>query len=241
MILIISDVHGFYEVINDQVAHAEELTGKSIKQVVVLGDFGLYSDKLHRYFNRQKKTIHRPVYFIDGNHEEFERFPELLKDYSHHLTHFPRGTIQRLCEHNCLCLGGSSYIDGLNTPEAAEIKDHEIDLCLNFPADEVDIILTHDCPEGIGVPHSRGWDIQGPTGFSRGRELKNHFDPKLWLFGHHHKWFHKQVGGTRFVGLPISWEGYVILESGFRIQPVRNVVVPEQPFLKRRFWGLLGG
>jgi hypothetical protein len=47
--------------------------------------------------------------------------------------------------------------------------------------------------------------------------------------------------GTRFLGLPISWEGYAILEDDFHLEIVRHRVVPEQSFLKRWFGGLLGG
>ncbi len=241
MILIISDVHGFYNVINNQIEHAEATTNKKVSKVVVLGDFGLFEEKLHRFFQHKKRSIMRPVYFIDGNHEEFDKFPNLLKLYSNHFTHFPRGSVQQLGNHKCLCLGGSSFIDVINTPEAAEIKDHEIELCLKHKSDEIEIILTHDSPQGIGVPHSIGWDVHGPTGFSGSKKLLNHFSPKFWLFGHHHRWFHKTIGGTKFIGLPISWEGYVLLEPGLKFQSIKNKVAPEQPFFRRNFWGLLGG
>jgi Icc-related predicted phosphoesterase len=241
MILLISDVHGFFGVINDQITHAEHTFGKRVDRVVVLGDFGLFATKLERFFQRERRAFLRPVQFLDGNHEEFDRFTELLTIYEQHLAHLPRGTVHRLRDHSCLCLGGSSFIDVINTPEPAEIKDHEIDRCLLFKPGEVEIVLTHDSPRGIGVPHSTGWDIHRPVGFPRSRELLEHFSPRLWVFGHHHQWFDRMHAGTRFLGLPISWEGYAILEDDFHLEVVRNRVVPEQSFLKRWFGGLLGG
>lgn len=241
MILLISDVHGFFGVVNDQIMHAEESFGKPVEHVVVLGDFGLFSSKLDRFFDYQKRSFLRPVSFLDGNHEEFERFSELVETYTLHFSHMARGTIHQLCGHSCLCLGGSSFLDVLNTPALAEITDHEIDRCLAFKPAEGEIFLTHDSPRGIGVPHSPRWDIHGPTGFARSRELLEHFSPRLWIFGHHHQWFDRQLQDTRFLGLPVSWEGYAILEVGFNLTPVRHVVKPEQPILKRWFGGLLGG
>ena len=103
----------------------------------------------------------------------------------------------------------------LNTPEAAEIKDHEIDRCLSFKSDEVEIIMTHDSPSGIGVPHSTRWDIHGPMGFARGRELLDHFAPRLWFF-YSDRMVENPVTTRRerkttYPGGILNWEGAVVL------------------------------
>lgn len=241
MILLISDIHGFFQVINDQLSHARQHTGSEISQVVVLGDLGLFTDRLHKFFTRQQRTFLQPISFIDGNHEEFKNFQPLLQEYAAHLTHIPRGCAQKFAGHSCLCLGGSSFIDVLNTPEPALISDHDIDTCLQHPADGIDLVFTHDCPQGIGVPHSQGWDIHGPIGFQRSWEILSRYSPRYWIFGHHHRWFERTISDTRFVGLPLGWEGYALLAENGQLELIRHSVTPEQPILKRWFGGLLGG
>ncbi len=113
-------------------------------------------------------------------------------------------------------------MDAMMTPESAEIHDTDIDRCLQYHPDDVDIIITHDCPSGIGVPNTPGFEIYGEPGFPRSSELIGHFHPKLWIFGHHHKWFESESEGTRFIGLPESWNGYGLLTPDYQWTSIRN-------------------
>jgi predicted phosphodiesterase len=225
MILIIADTHCFYDIVNRQIEHAENTLGMPVDCVVHLGDFGLYREHLHGFFIRQGLRFLRPVYFIEGNHEDFREFDALLARYNGtFFTHLPRATVQTIGTYRMLCLGGAAYMDALNTQPGSVIKDHHINACLALPPDQADIIISHDCPSGIGVPNTPGLEYFGETGFPRSRELLEHFKPRLWLFGHHHKWFSTEDGDTIFHGLPGSWKGYCLLDHNYKVITVENNV-----------------
>jgi predicted phosphodiesterase len=225
MILVIADTHCYYDIVNRQIEHAEKTMGVTVDCVLHLGDLGMYREQLHAYFVKRSGRFLRPLYFIEGNHEDFKAFDSLLVRYNGtFFTHLPRASVKTIGDYRMLCLGGSAYMDAFNTQPGSEIKDHHIDSCLALPGDEVDIIISHDCPAGIGMPNTPGLEYFGETGFPRSRELLEHFKPRLWLFGHHHKWFCSQDGTTTFQGLPGSWKGYCLLDDNYQITPVENSV-----------------
>ncbi|MBM4310844.1 MAG: hypothetical protein FJ119_07850 [Deltaproteobacteria bacterium] len=225
MILVIADTHCYYGIVNRQIEHAEKMLGMPVDCVLHLGDFGLYREHLHNFFVRQGLRFLRPVYFIEGNHEDFREFDALLARYNGlYFTHLPRATVQTIGPYRMLCMGGAAYMDALNTQPGAVIRDHHINACLALGPDQADIIISHDCPNGIGVPNTPGLEYFGTPGFPRSRELLEHFKPRLWLFGHHHKWFSTEYGGTIFHGLPGSWKGYCLLDNNYKVITVENNV-----------------
>jgi len=91
------------------------------------------------------------------------------------------------------------------------------------------------------VPNSPGFEHYGPTGFEGGLRLAERYRPKLWLFGHHHKWFDRTLDGVRYCGLAQSWNGYGLLTPEGRFTPVRNRVPPTaEPPRRRLLERLLG-
>ncbi len=239
MILIISDVHGRFGVINEQLEYAAKVMGENIEAVVVLGDLGIFESNLKKFFEREKQKFIKPLYFIEGNHEDFSCFDILVKKYGENLTHWHKSSIQKLGGVNFLCLGGARYMDLANTPMNSEIKTSDISNCLIHSPQAAQVIITHDCPEGIGVPNTPGLEFYGPPGFSGSCEILKHFKPRLWLFGHHHKWFDKIIDGTAFHGLPESWNGFGLLGPDLSFRPVVNLIERKyEPFWKRWFGGL---
>lgn len=264
MLLIVTDVHARFDLIDRQLAHGiaqvagpgrpsgpprvspaaptgsgrepapatappaapgDEAAG--IDGVLVLGDFGCYRDRLAAHFERHPAGFQRPVWFIEGNHEDFAEFDDLVDEHRHRFTHLPRGTVHRLGGLRFLCLGGSAYMDAHNTPAAAEIRERDICRCMQHAPDAVDVIISHDCPRGIGVPNSPGFEHYGPPGFAGGERLVARFRPRLWLFGHHHQWFDRTIDGTRFCGLPQVWEGYGLLAPDASFTAVPHRLDPE--------------
>ncbi|MCP4624640.1 MAG: hypothetical protein GY850_14085, partial [bacterium] len=63
-------------------------------------------------------------------------------------------------------------------------------------------------------------------------ELVSHFAPRLWLFGHHHKWFEHKDGETAYYGLPSVWKGFGLLDSDYRYQVVKHLI----PYPDDRSW-----
>jgi predicted phosphodiesterase len=235
MILVISDTHCYYNIVNKQIEYAEKTLGVSVSCVLHLGDLGVFKSKLHDFFVRKGGRFSRPLYFIEGNHEDFDAFSRLMEKYDGtYFTYLPRATVHTIEGYRFLSLGGSAYMDAMNTQHGAIITDYNINDCLAIAPESVDIILTHDCPVGIGVGNTRGLECFGTTGFPRSDELAAHFRPKLWLFGHHHKWHAYDDRTTSYYGLSGSWNGFALLGGGYHFQIVENTVPWEKtPFIDR--------
>jgi hypothetical protein len=211
--LLISDVHARFDVVNEQLAHAEARLGGPVGEVVVLGDFGFFRDEMHRWFRRGGNRFARPVASIEGNHEDHGALAALAADYADVVTWLPRATVRPLASGRALCLGGARYMDAQSTPRGCEITDADVTACRAHAADSVDLVLTHDCPAGIGVPKATGLEHYGPPGEPRLNRLAEHFRPRWWFFGHHHRWFDGVHEETRYIGLPSSWQGYALLHA----------------------------
>jgi predicted phosphodiesterase len=238
MILLLSDVHCLYEVVNQQIAHAEATTGRPVDAAIILGDVGLFEPQLGRFFRRAGERFTRPTYFIEGNHEDHDHLAALASAYGHILEHLPRSSVRVIDGHRFLCLGGAGYMDAHTTPWSAVITATDIEACLAHPHGAIDAILSHDCPQGIGVPNRPGFEHYGPPGFEGSSSLLAHFAPRFWFFGHHHRWHDYTIGGTRFAGLAQSWKGYGLLDHDGTLRVVQHSVPIATPFwagLRRRW------
>jgi len=231
-VLVISDIHAHYGVINTQIRHAEQSCGHAVSEVLILGDFGFFADDLSAYFRQQGQRFLRPVSCLDGNHEDHSALPDLAASYADVVTYLPRGSVHRIGQMTGLCLGGARYMDAWSTPRGCEITDDEVAACLAHDPAAIDLVLTHDCPEDIGVPGAPGMEHYGKPGVRQMARLVEHFRPRLWLFGHHHRWFDRTCDGTRYVGLPQSWVGYVLLEAG----PTVTMIQHDVPLAPRPWW-----
>lgn len=240
MILIIGDVHSRFEVINQQIEFAEQNAGTTIEAVIVLGDMGIYSRPLERFFANEKQRFNRPVYFIEGNHEEFSIFDRLVDQYKDFMTYLPRGQVTQICGIRFLSLGGACYMDALNSPSGSEIKHQDIAKCLNHAKEDVSIIITHDCPKGIGVPNSPGLEFYGEPGFEHSQDLLKHFAPQIWFFGHHHRWFNSKAGNTMFHGLPESWKGFGLLNDQMQFTAFDHLLPIREGWFQKLLKKLLG-
>ena len=231
-VLLISDIHAYYGVINDQIRHAETSRGHPVSQVFALGDFGFFADELHGFFRRGKNRFLRPVSCIEGNHEDHSALAELTDRYADVVTYRSRGSLHRLGSWRGLCLGGARYMDAWSTPRGCEITIADISASLAHPSDQVDLVLSHDCPEGIGVPNTPGLEHYGAPGVPQMTRLAARYRPRWWFFGHHHRWFDLSHDGTRYIGLPQSWRGYVLLHDDGELEIVEH----EIPIGTRPWW-----
>ncbi len=234
MIMIVSDTHCYYEMVNYQIEYAEEVLGHTISCVIHLGDFGIYKSHLKDYFRRRGQSFLKPLYFIDGNHEDFNHIDKLVKKYEDFFTYLPRSTVHSIEGYRFLALGGAAYMDSMITERGAVITNQQINEALKFPEDAVDIIITHDCPENIGVPNTPGMAHFGDTGFPRSGELSSRYKPKLWFFGHHHKWFCSDDEYTNYFGLSGIWRGFGLLDDNYNFTMITHKVEwAETPFIEK--------
>ncbi len=232
--LIISDLHTNYKVINTQIRHAQETCNTPVSQVMILGDLGLFEDELKRFFRHQNNRFLRPVFFIEGNHEDYSALPELILKYMDVMTHLPRGSVHQFGPWSGLSIGGASYMDSVSTPPGSAITEQDIELCRSHHAGSVDLIFSHDCPSDLGVPGASGLKQFHSTGSPHLKKLTKEFHPQWWFFGHHHQWFDLDKDGIHFIGLPQSWEGFVLLRPDGDIVKIKNTVcIDTRPRWKR--------
>ncbi len=237
-LLLLSDLHARYHLVDAQIAHAEDELGQAVSSVVVLGDFGMFAPNLYAYFRRDAARFTREVAFVEGNHEDFANFQELKERYRDVVTHLERGQVRRIGLWRCLCVGGAKYMDSWSTPHGSEITPDDIATCLAQLPGSIDLVLSHDCPSDLGVPSNQELLHLGPPGLAGLAEVARHLRPRWWFFGHHHRWHDCERAGTRFVGLPQSFEGYVLLRDDGELIKVAHEVAHARPrpWWRRLLW-----
>lgn len=98
MILLLGDIHGDIGVLRDAIEKAERAGASALIQ---LGDLGLFNrDGNYEGFRRVCRKANIPVYFIDGNHDDcqkwvqYEKVTQIWDDAK--LFYIPRGTVMEL-------------------------------------------------------------------------------------------------------------------------------------------------
>lgn len=205
-IAFVGDTHGRLRKMYRMVDAWEIANNKSIDFIVQVGDFGIWKDdgatarmgKTHRHNSDildylELGEVPRPTYFIRGNHEDFtwlfdlHKFNtgkiEIVKD----LFYLRNGYTIDIGGINFGCLGGNY---GKGNYEGSEDKAKQMKR-RHFYADElsrlknknIDILLTHDCPDGI----LDGKNFLFPdVGSPKLNELMDTISPAYYFHGHYH-------------------------------------------------------
>ena len=168
-ILIAGDIHGKMEKLRKVV----ELLKPDV--VFQVGDLGFFADdssmdrasrrhieknpaegEIFAYINKEK-VFPCPLYFVRGNHENFElleRFEELELPNILYL----RTGIHVIGPLTVAAIGGIYY--GGNNPRKRNLpkytQEKEMEFLFNFKQSKVDILLAHDAPEEKGLKQGRG-------------------------------------------------------------------------------------
>ena len=170
-----------------------------------------------------------PLYWIKGNNENFDliasgAFPENL----HYL---PAAQPAQLSGVTVAGLGGTLAPTWFDTPaadlphpnmpgssaRAAKVRD---DKRRHFVRDEVeackalrgiDLFLTHEAPRPYLVG-GRGGGRGIDAGKTPVNEILAEMQPRLHLFGHHHRYTDQVRQGVRSVGLDVVSKSYLLVE-----------------------------
>jgi hypothetical protein len=188
-LFLIGDVHGLFVDYNELL--------KSLPKgcrSIQLGDMG--------YGFGQKWDVRFPKYrfhkFIRGNHDNpaaCAMLDQCLSDYGY------------LKQFNLFYVAGGFSIDRAYRVEGQswwpdeELSQRQFQNAFNrYVKTKPEIVISHDCPVTVYPMMVRGGLIRNSTASALGAMLREH-QPKLWVFGHHHKSVDFEYGPTRFVCL----------------------------------------
>lgn len=188
--------------------------------IVQVGDFGFwpgthgerYLDKVSRY----SCNYEIPVFWIDGNHEWFDRLEELgafgaeaPTEVADGVSYLPRGYAWEWGGVRCLALGGAYSVDkewrspGLEWWPQEEITFPDVKRAQ--AKGRAKVMFTHDVPMGVNIPgiHAEGKDTFPASRENRYR-LRGVFDvvqPEVLVHGHYHIGYNARLEGCHIVGL----------------------------------------
>jgi len=192
---IIGDVHGKME---DYLV----LAGAAEYSIQV-GDMGFEYHALTRFLEPDKHKV------LGGNHDNYELFegrfinqtPHFLGDYGVH-------TIPEFGEF--FFVRGGYSIDKGNRQEGLDWWPGEqltytqgMAALEKYKEVKPDVMITHECPSSVIelVSGFKTWDgipIRPSMTANLLEAMWDAHQPKLWLFGHHHKDFYMTLRGTSF-------------------------------------------
>lgn len=184
-----------------------------VAHLLVAGDFGYCWRGLEGLLDELSislKKLNTVLYFIDGNHEDFDLLYSYPIDPKTHMRqvcsnifHLQRGHIYTIDGKNIFTFGGADSVDkakripGVSwwSQEAPTTREWMMgENCLESYCGKLDYIITHDAPKRVlnalvkrGVMQSV-WDCSGiPEMLDQFMRIAEYKFPGIrWFFGHHH-------------------------------------------------------
>ncbi len=162
-----------------------------------------------------------PLHWIKGNNENFDRIS--AGDLPENLNFLENGRARDVAGVRIAGLGGTHAPSWYDTPAAAlphptkrSVKTTELaDKRRHFVREEVeackalrgvDLLLTHEAPRPFRV----GRMDAGKTPIN---EVLASLEPRLHLFGHHHRFSEQQVSGVTSIGLDLVSRSYLLIDA----------------------------
>jgi uncharacterized protein len=169
----------------------------------------------------------RPLYWIKGNNENFDRIAAgTLPDGLHYI---PNGSEVSIGGLRVAGLGGTfapTMYDILpdalphpvkGTPKATELADRrrhfvraEVDACKRLRG--VDVLLTHEAPRPFRI-EAAGRRPGNDAGKTPVNEILAAMQPRLHLFGHHHRFAQREIHGIPSVCLDLVARSYLLING----------------------------
>lgn len=185
-ILLVGDLHG--EAFWFRQAYQRALD-EGASAIIQVGDFGLMRENEH-LFREIAAEFTLPFYFIDGNHDDCERWSNyehvVAVFRAHNLFYIPRGSVFEVDDRKFLCVGGAASIDkeirlrnGWHWTPKENISDDFVDTILEkMHGVTIDAMITHAPPLSVA---DRFFDSIEKIKFGVGLDW---FDPNMKRIEH---------------------------------------------------------
>lgn len=238
-VLLAGDWHGNTVRATEVIKIAHE---NGVPVVIQLGDLGFWTpgESTNRYLkavNEMCKQLGVTLLWVDGNHEchpEINKLPindEGVRRTRSHILHLPRGFRWNWYGDTWLALGGAHSVDTHMRKEGVSVWQEEHisaeDIRRSVEGGNVDVMVTHDCPDGVEIPglQSHLFPIHEITRSDEHRktlaEVVDAVNPLMLFHGHYHVFYRSrrprpEGGDTLVTGLADDGSNYrdhyVILE-----------------------------
>jgi len=226
-LLVVGDVHAHLETLKNLVNSLKD----RICAVVQVGDFELYQSKqaidremkyLTKYnkvndaqalkrkiLNKDLEPFPVPVYYINGNHEDFENLDtEYLKHLNIH--YIPQGSIVEVGDY---VIGG---VGGVHSSSKRTYKTEDLEgadkrfytlgdvekLLNDHRSNRINVMVTHQASAGL-IPERKAkkWKPYWEEGTKDFEKLLNLPKLRHYIHGHHHVNYSIKKGGVDCIGL----------------------------------------
>lgn len=171
MLALLGDIHGSMPRLQTAARTAADYGATALIQV---GDFG-FSHQVLTWLQHYDAPLF--IYFIDGNHEEFEWLPKSADvtavDARGQVLYCPRGTVLEIDGKRIGFLGGADSVDkdirlsmraqykfgGYWSPQEV-ITDEDVRTLLDNADEPLDLLITHGPPQEIVERHFNREDLR---------------------------------------------------------------------------------
>lgn len=182
-ILLVGDVHGRFSGLNEIIDREKpDLT-------ICLGEFGFWANLMPAIWTLHSKN---PIWFIDGNHEQFTLLNERKSDeIVPNVFYKPRGSVENIAGKNFLFLGGGFSIDwkyrtpGYDYfPDDELLKMSELD---NIPKRiKIDVVCSHTAPNKFSILGPVQESMYPDSSRNVLDYVLKKYKPREWFFAHFH-------------------------------------------------------
>ena len=206
-ICFVGDVHGGFD-------NLEFIANNIDCDIVMqLGDFGLWTDCVNDLPTYYKRKYNKPVYFVDGNHDNHDFLGKVKENHSDwksgieladNLVWMPRGSSLEIAEKRFFFCGGADSIDKEyrlayypDTWWSGEIITEEI---LEYASGRYDYVIAHDRPSFVSESLLGNYGKIGESSDVLSR-LWGSIEVNKWVNGHWHSYSNVNIHNTQFITL----------------------------------------
>jgi Icc-related predicted phosphoesterase len=205
MEVVVGDIHGEFGVLNHLINNKPD-----ISLILQCGDFGWWPRvTIGSWKNPTLKNKEVKLFWCDGNHEDFQAIKEFKSnEVSPNCFYMERGSVLQLPDkRKILFIGGALSIDrkyriqgdgNFGWFEEETISQKDIEELLD---EKIDIVISHTAPNLFQLNDYH--DDYFPKDPSRSAlsYVFEKYKPKLWYFGHMHRYQTGLYEGCRWFGL----------------------------------------